>query len=112
MFVFVFESPESVRVFYRQPIQHTMQLSRPAPAGIQANTTPRAANAAAAIPAGAKRPAAPFWPCVVPVPVGVADADARVEVEPEALVDERETAGTALIGTVVETAVGVAEEAG
>ena len=49
---------------------------------------------------------------MVPVPVGVADADARVEVEPEALVDERETAGTALIGTVVETAVGVAEEAG
>ena len=112
MFVFVFESPESVRVFYRQPIQHTKQLSPPAPAGIQANTTPRAANAAAAIPAGAKRPAAPFWPCVVPVVVGVADADARVEVELDALVDERETAGTALMGTVVETAVGVAEDAG
>ena len=72
--------------------------------------TPRAANAAAAIPAGAKRPAAPFWPCVVPVVVGEADADERVELD--ALVDERETAGTALIGTVVETAVGVAEDAG
>ena len=59
---------------------------------------------------GWKSPAAPFWPCVVPVVVGEADAEERVELD--ALVDERETAGTALMGTVVETAVGVAEDAG
>ena len=60
---------------------------------------PRAASAAAARPVGAKRPAAPFLPCVEPVAVEVADASVPVPAaEPEA--------------EAVVAALGVAEEAG
>ena len=71
----------------------------PTQARAQANTKPRAANAAAAKPAGAKRAAAPLVPCVEPLAVEDADAPVLVPAaEPEA--------------EPVATAVGVADEAG
>ena len=82
----------------RRPLEGRGQ-EEPTRARVQANTKPRAANAAAARPAGAKRAAAPLVPCVEPVAVEDADAPVLVPAaEPEA--------------EPVATAVGVADEAG